>query len=211
MAIDMRHILGMVSLVALLAGTSAGLAQTGRTWIDPPSEGGQPQTSVPASEQPSRPTHSDSTKPLSASPEQASSGMEKAPGSQVSQSGKGSDDGRPQPSAVSPQQKATAKLQTPRRNAVERKTRVSSQEATSVRTVQQKTLTARRGSVTSTGSIRASGMENRIGPRFKTVQEGIDSGLEVMRLRTIEFPDGRRITILTRPEPGAVSEVASPY
>jgi len=31
-----------------------------------------------------------------------------------------------------------------------------------------------------------------------------------MSLRTIEFPDGRRITILTKPSPGAMSEMARP-
>ncbi|WP_445503626.1 hypothetical protein [Microvirga sp. G4-2] len=43
--------------------------------------------------------------------------------------------------------------------------------------------------------------------RAARVREGLNSGLEVMTLRTIEFPDGRRIQILTKPRPGAMSEL----
>ncbi len=43
--------------------------------------------------------------------------------------------------------------------------------------------------------------------REERVRRGIDSGLELMTLRTIEYPDGRRVQILTRPDPGAMSEL----
>ncbi|WP_205789873.1 hypothetical protein [Microvirga makkahensis] len=43
--------------------------------------------------------------------------------------------------------------------------------------------------------------------RAERVREGIDAGLEVMTLRTIELPDGRRIQILTRPRPETMSEL----
>jgi hypothetical protein len=43
--------------------------------------------------------------------------------------------------------------------------------------------------------------------REDRVKRGIDSGLELMTLRTIEYPDGRRVQILTRPDPGAMSEL----
>ncbi|NBJ13140.1 hypothetical protein [Microvirga arsenatis] len=36
--------------------------------------------------------------------------------------------------------------------------------------------------------------------RYGSAQEGVDAGLQVMRLRTIQLPDGRRIDILTRPD-----------
>lgn len=43
--------------------------------------------------------------------------------------------------------------------------------------------------------------------REERVRRGIDSGLELMTLRTIEYPDGRRVQILTRPDPSAMSEL----
>jgi hypothetical protein len=43
--------------------------------------------------------------------------------------------------------------------------------------------------------------------RAARVREGLNSGLQVMTLRTIEFPDGRRVQILTRPEPETMSEL----
>jgi hypothetical protein len=43
--------------------------------------------------------------------------------------------------------------------------------------------------------------------RFETVQEGIDSGLEVMTLRTVQLPNGRRIKFLTKPDPETMSQL----
>jgi hypothetical protein len=43
--------------------------------------------------------------------------------------------------------------------------------------------------------------------REERVRRGLDSGLELMTLRTIEYPDGRRVQILTRPSPSAMSEL----
>jgi hypothetical protein len=39
--------------------------------------------------------------------------------------------------------------------------------------------------------------------QFGSVQEAVDAGYVVMNLRTIEYPDGRRVQILTRPDPRA--------
>lgn len=43
--------------------------------------------------------------------------------------------------------------------------------------------------------------------REERMRRGIDSGLELMTLRTIEYPDGRRVQILTRPDQSAMSEL----
>lgn len=43
--------------------------------------------------------------------------------------------------------------------------------------------------------------------REERVRQGLDSGLELMTLRTIEYPDGRRVQILTRPGPNTMSEL----
>ncbi|HZH53058.1 MAG TPA: hypothetical protein VEZ16_14395 [Microvirga sp.] len=43
--------------------------------------------------------------------------------------------------------------------------------------------------------------------RSARVRDAVNSGLEVMSLRTIEFPDGRRIEVLVRPSPSALSRL----
>ncbi|WP_201863187.1 hypothetical protein [Microvirga soli] len=56
------------------------------------------------------------------------------------------------------------------------------------------------GSEVSEARPPRSGIERRArATRYGSAQEGIDAGLEVMRLRTIQLPDGRRIEVLTRP------------
>ena len=82
-----------------------------------------------------------------------------------------------------PVEKPVAKP-TPRKSVAEKKVRKPTREA----------------SVSPRASQQRSTREER-------VRRGIDSGLELMTLRTIEYPDGRRIQILTRPDPGAMSEL----
>ncbi len=216
MTSELKRLLRTASLLSLLMGASAAIAQAERPWVDPPSEAGaQPQTAVPSQGQPAQgqpapPATSDLSKPVSPSSDQASSDADKAPASQTGQTDKSTDTA--QSPSVAPQPKPTVKKQTPRRSVVERKTRAPSREASSGRNVRQRASAVRRGPVGSTGSIEASQTRNRRTTRFETVQEGVDSGLELMRMRTIQFPDGRRITILTRPEPGTLSGLADePY
>ena len=218
MTSELKRLLRTASLLSLLMGASAAIAQAERPWVDPPSEAGaQPQTAVPSQGQPAQgqpaqgqpapPATSDLSKPVS-----PSSDADKAPASQTGQTDKSTDTAQSQSPSVAPQPKPTVKKQTPRRSVVERKTRAPSREASSGRNVRQRASAVRRGPVGSTGSIEASQTRNRRTTRFETVQEGVDSGLELMRMRTIQFPDGRRITILTRPEPGTLSGLADePY
>ncbi|WP_230532353.1 hypothetical protein [Microvirga roseola] len=43
--------------------------------------------------------------------------------------------------------------------------------------------------------------------RSERIQDGLESGLRLMTLRTIQLPDGRRIQVLVRPDPEVVSEL----
>jgi outer membrane biosynthesis protein TonB len=82
-----------------------------------------------------------------------------------------------------PVEKPAAKP-TPRKSVAEKKVRKLTREASILPRVSQQRST-----------------------REERVRRGIDSGLELMTLRTIEYPDGRRVQILTRPDPGAMSEL----
>lgn len=197
MAGDVRRLLGTISFLGLLASSSAGIAQTGRAWVDPPPEGGsQPQTSAPSATQPAPAAKPAQSKPRPASPEQTATTEDKASAPPSSRAGRSIDHAQPGSPAIAPQQKTAEKQSPSRTSVVERKKRVP-MKAASVKKTRQRAVVSR------------SAPER--GTRFRTVQEGIDSGLEVMRLRTIEFPDGRRITILTKPEPSSLSELAPPY
>jgi hypothetical protein len=83
-------------------------------------------------------------------------------------------------------EKSAAKKLTPKRAVAEKKLRRPTREASV--------------------SSRASQQQPRV-TRDERVRRGLDSGLELMTLRTIEYPDGRRVQILTRPSPGAMSEL----
>jgi hypothetical protein len=57
-----------------------------------------------------------------------------------------------------------------------------------------------------------SGVERRARiTRNGSIREGGGSDLQLMRLRTIELPDGRRIEILTRPDQDIASELPDGY
>lgn len=38
--------------------------------------------------------------------------------------------------------------------------------------------------------------------RFKTVRDAVDAGYRIATIRTIEYPDGRRVQVMTRTDPG---------
>lgn len=60
-------------------------------------------------------------------------------------------------------------------------------------------------------SVARSGTSRVVGGagsrRFQTVEEALAAGYEVQTLRTIEFPGGRRITVLTRPDPETMRDL----
>jgi len=202
--------LRLLTLFTLLVSTSAVFAQSGRPWVDPPTQdGAQPQTSVPAATPDTALTSAVESKPVSAAPSQA-------PGADNEQAGKSSESLQPQgPSSASPVNSAI-KNQASQKSVAERMGRLPSRKAAaSSKTSSRNGLVASKRGLSTSGSIAVTRREGRIAAaprstRLGRVQSGPGSRLEVMSLRTIEFPDGRRITILTKPSPGAMSEMARP-
>lgn len=187
------HRVGALSFAAGLAAAVAAApagAQPAQPWVDPPSETG---TSAPVA----APTH----EPQEAKPSPNAS----------------------TPSASAP---ATVKVEEPGREPTQR-----SSEAT-ITAEQRKPLakssppklmreSKARKSPRSTATARNERPRQVIQPRdvadqaartarAERVRQGLNSGLEVMTLRTIEFPDGRRVQILTKPRPGSTSEMLAP-
>lgn len=62
----------------------------------------------------------------------------------------------------------------------------------------------RREAVRTRPARRTTADRSRGGSRARIAREGVASGLEVMTLRTIELPDGRRMNILVSPDPETV-------
>ncbi len=193
---EMRRLLGTASLMALLASASTGLAQTGRPWVDPPAESApSPHASAPPASQPAPRAQPDQPK-LAPSDQPASSAAEDATLEQKeTRKSTASTQAAPPRAAATRKSVARGGPSKPGRVA-ERKPRSPTREATVARREPQRM------------------MANSQGPRgvsYRNAQEGIAAGLELMRMRTIEFPDGRRITILTKPGRETLSELGPPY
>jgi type IV secretory pathway VirB10-like protein len=179
------------SLVGILGSPLAALAQAGRPWVDPPSEAeakAQAPMSAPSA-LPPPPTHVAGPSPVAPpvpSPAEAKASAETQP-----------------PDAASPRKTANDH-QTKQKAATARKTRASSQQANASARSQR-----REGQV---AWRRATAIERRARiTRYGSVQEGLDAGLQVMRLRTIQLPDGRRIDVLTRPDQDIASGLPDGY
>ena len=65
----------------------------------------------------------------------------------------------------------------------------------------------RRLAVRARPARRTTADRSRAGTSALTAREGVAAGLEVMTLRTIELPDGRRMNILVRPDPQTVRDL----
>lgn len=173
---------GLSMAAVLLAMISSGQAQTPRPWVDPPPETGPAPSPSPA------PTGGEA-KPTIALPHSPTPAAQAAPGM-------GKEKKEPQEASTSTMGRPTAKASVQKKVISDNKPRPSS-----------RTLTARRDRSKPLTQRREVAEQTARGTRAERVREGVNSGLEVMTLRTIEFPDGRRIQILTRPSPGAVSEL----
>jgi hypothetical protein len=176
------HYLTSAALIAgALVTSSPSTAQETRPWVDPPSENG----SSPSASGPSSNPSPVETKPAAPVAPPATATI---------------DPGTDKPSA----QQAAETVEKPaakpasKKAVFERKTRKPTSEANaSNRTSRKRTAASNSGP--SRQSTRLS--------REERVRRGLDSGLELMTLRTIEYPDGRRVQILTRPSPGVMSEL----
>ncbi|WP_262298632.1 hypothetical protein [Microvirga sesbaniae] len=191
------------SLVGLLAGPSTALAQAARPWVDPPSETEtkalQPNpapSSLPASP-PAQAAAPSGATPPGPSPAEAKAGTEA------------------QPAAETSSRSAVADTQAKPRTTAERKTRSRSQQANaSARSQRRDAQVARRraaGTQISQAEPRSAIERRARVTRYGSVREGLDAGLQVMRLRTIQLPDGRRIDILTRPDQDIASGLPDGY
>jgi len=97
---------------------------------------------------------------------------------------------------------------------VERKARASQQARSSTRNQRQANQVVRRragGTEMSQADPRNTFERRARGMRYGSVQEGLDAGLQVMRLRTIQLPNGRRIEVLTRPDQDIASGLPDGY
>jgi hypothetical protein len=193
----MPKMLGPASLViGLLASVASTQAQPSRQWIDPPAEAASPSqgTSQPGHGAAAKEAASQSQRSLP----QATSTIPPAPGQTQSRVG-----GAPSPTA---QKSTSGTVQTQRKAPA---ARTSNASVTSKSKAQQAARTAtRRQEATVTGSLAPSQSERRRWAErrgrsrpYETVQDAVDMGLKVMNLRTIELPDGRRISVLVEPDP----------
>ena len=202
------HWLLMASLLGVMGAPIPVLAQAGRTWIDPPAEsnskspepapapaGQPPQTSAPAA---------------APSPAQLSSGPASTHVPKAKESGEAQ-----APSVASPRREETTQ-QVKEKIETDGKARRPSQPIRSATRSQKRDEQAarRREPRVEVSQARQprTGLERRARiTRYGSAQEGVEAGLEVMRLRTIELPDGRRINVLTRPNQDIASQLPDGY
>ena len=196
------HLQRLLTLFAVVASASAAFAQSGRPWVDPPiQDGAQPQTSPPAAAPNAAPASTVDRQPAAALPGQA-------PVAADEQTKQSTENARSQAPSGDPTARSGGKSRTSQKAEIERRTPVPSPKAASPQSSRRTgTMTSRRGSSTRS-SIAATRSEGRSagrsqGTRIGRVQGGSGTRLEVMNLRTIEFPDGRRVTFLTKPNPEA--------
>lgn len=72
------------------------------------------------------------------------------------------------------------------------------------RKTKQRAATQRDARFANRAAIRQAQTGRMNGQRPRTVRDAVKSGLVVMNLRTLELPDGRRITVLVEPDPRAL-------
>jgi hypothetical protein len=191
------------SLVGALGSPLGVLAQAERPWVDPPLETGT-KAQLPASAPSSLP---------GAPPAQAAAPNSATPPIPSPTETKASTEA--QPADETSPRKAATDSQTRKKAATARKTRAQSLQANSSARSQRRVgqVVRRRAPRTEVSQAEPrSAIERRARvTRYGSVREGLDAGLQVMRLRTIQLPDGRRIDILTRPDQDIASGLPDGY
>ena len=197
------------SLLGVLASPSASLAQAERAWVDPPPEtGSQTPTPAPSAAPPSSPPppQAAAPDPAPAVPQQASTSPSVGAGEEKK------DVAPPSPAAA---RKPDSETPAKQKAAAERKVRSSPprQASSPVRSRKEEQSARRREPATEASRAEPrSRIERRARiTRYGTIQEEGGSDLQLMRLRTIQLPDGRRIDILTRPDQDIASELPDGY
>lgn len=190
------------SLVGLLGSPSATLAQAGRPWVDPPSDS-EAKTQLPAQAPASLPAPppAQAVVPNSLPPVPSPTGAK--------------DSAASPPAAEASSRKTAADRPTKQKASAERKVRARSlQASSSARSQRREAQVVRRratGAQISQTEPRSAIERRARVTRYGSIRERTDSGLQVMRLRTIQLPDGRRIDILTRPDQDIASGLQDGY
>jgi hypothetical protein len=196
-----------VSLAGFLVIPVVAHAQSGRPWVDPPAE---------SDATPLRPAPTATPAPV-ASPakpaETVTSPAQHASKPALQSDTVNADAELQRPSDASQQNAATGDQVKPK-PSIERKTRASQQASSSARSQKRNAQVERRREARtrmSQAEARNSFERRARFTRYGSVQDGLDAGLQVMRLRTIQLPDGRRITVLTRPDQDIASGIPDGY
>jgi hypothetical protein len=180
MATKFHWLAGVVLVAGGLAASSPSIAQATRPWVDPPAENGMPSSGSSPSSSPA-PAE---VKPATSALPPAAAKVEEADKPDMQQASETVDKPAAKPA--------------PKKTVAERKARKPAVEADgSARSSKKRAVASSNGSSRQAARLT----------REERVRRGLDSGLELMTLRTIEYPDGRRVQILTRPSPGAMSEM----
>lgn len=194
----LRHLfpipaLGAASLLGLLTLASAVQSQTERVWVDPPADLRAPAPMLrPEKANPQPPADASGKAPTETRPPQIENTAVQPLDAASQEAGQTSTPKAEQTPWDGPPSESVA---------VPRK---SKQRAASA--------SRRKEHSTSRAAIRRAQKGRENGQRFRTVQDAVESGLVVMNLRTIELPDGRRITVLVRPDPRTLPGVMQrPY
>jgi hypothetical protein len=191
------------TLVGALGGPLGAFAQAERPWVDPPLETGN-KTPLPASAPSSLPA----TPPAQAVVPNAVTSIIPSPTETKASA-------EAQPADETSPRKAATDRQTRKKTTTARKTRTQSLQANSSARSQRRVgqVVRRRAPRMEVSQAEPrSAIERRARvTRYGSVREGLESGLQVMRLRTIQLPDGRRIDILTRPDQDIASGFPDGY
>jgi hypothetical protein len=179
---------GGLSLAALcLSITSLSQAQQARPWIDPPLETGLSKSGSPAA-----PTTHEITPAATSLP---SSSTHSATGTIENMKEKLSQEER----STSPIKSEKSSVQPTNNKSISEIKPHYPRRVVTTRTERSRQASQRRNLAEQSSRIS----------REEQIRAGVNSGLEIMTLRTIEFPDGRRMQILTHPRPGTVSGLAT--
>jgi len=189
-----------VSLAGLLSTSIVAHAQSGRPWIDPPADAG---TAAP------RPAHTPAPAHVAAPAKPAETvSMPQQAAKPAPRSDTVNADAELQRPPEVTTHNAAMEEQAKPKPSVERKVRTSQQANSSTKSKRNAQLNRRREARTQI--TQAEPRRARIA-RYGSIQEGLDAGLQVMRMRTIQLPDGRRITVLTRPDQDIASGAFDGY
>lgn len=181
MSANMFRCVSAASLIVL--GATAAAAQASRPWVDPPAAAEAP----PISSNPSSGSDEEVWMPPFTTGSIAPKGADRqaATGPRAVQ-----------PRVIAP--KASAQRVTDTDRDRRRAPVATSTNARKLATAAEKQTGLRRQGPDRRMAARSPSSERR----FKTVRDAVDAGYRIATIRTIEYPDGRRVQVMTRTDPG---------